>query len=88
MGRSNPQKRHEAEYFLDAVGRRRKLSAGAMRQIQTEYAHGIPVPDLAEAWGVSTSLVRTVVYSTPRDADVEKMNRARGGQVVTGQKIL
>jgi hypothetical protein len=81
MGRSKPQKRHEAEYFLDAVGRRRKLSAGAMRQIQAEYANGIPVPDLAEAWGVSTSLVRTVVYSTPRNADLDRLNRAREGKL-------
>jgi hypothetical protein len=81
MGRRKPQQRHTAEFFLDAVGRRRKLSAGAMAQIQREYAHGIPVGDLAEAWGVSTSLVRTVVYSTPRNADLEKLNRAREGKL-------
>jgi hypothetical protein len=79
MGRKTTPARHEAEYFLDSVGRRRKLSDGAMRQIQREYSHGVPVGDLAVAWGVSTSLVRTVVYSTARLADLDKLNRARSG---------
>ena len=81
MGRRTSPQRHQAPYFLDAVGRRRKLSDGAMKQIQHEYANGVPVPDLASAWGVSTSLVRTVVYSTPRVADLARLEAARKGKL-------
>lgn len=62
------------EYYLDAVGRRRKLSAGAMRDIRFAYFKGTPSRELAEQYRVSTSLIRTVVYSTPRETDLRRLN--------------
>jgi hypothetical protein len=62
-----------APVFMDAVGRRRKLSDGAMKAICKDYAHGETVGALAMHYGVSTSLIRSVVYWTPRNRDLQKM---------------
>lgn len=55
-----------APYFTDYVGRRRKLSASAIQSICSDFAKGASVASLAESWGVSTSLVRTITYHTRR----------------------
>lgn len=61
------QAQHEAqEFFYDAVGRRRKLAAGAMSAMQREFQKGIPTRELAERYGVSISLVLTICYHTPK----------------------
>lgn len=62
-----------AEYFTDSVGRRRKLSHGAMVRIREQFADGERIHKLAEAFGVSTSLIRCVVYDTARNADLERI---------------
>lgn len=62
-----------ANYWLDSVGRRRKLSAGAMKSICAAYADGEKTSDLAAAYGVSTALIRTVTYHTARKADLAKI---------------
>lgn len=66
-----------AEYFLDAVGRRRKLSAGAILAIQREFRQGAKTADLAEQYGISVSLIRTITYNTPRESDMAKIDEAR-----------
>ena len=66
-----------AEYFLDSVGRRRKLSAGAILAVQREFRAGAKTADLAEQYGISTSLVRTITYNTPRESDMQKIDEAR-----------
>lgn len=61
---------HQAgDYYYDSVGRRRKLSAGAIKDIQREFYHGVPATKLAEQYNVSPGLIRTVCYNTPRQAD-------------------
>lgn len=54
------------ERFYDSVGRPRKLAAGAMAAMQREYRKGIGTKELAERYGVSRSLVLTIVYFTPK----------------------
>ena len=54
--------------YFDAVGRPRKLAAGAMAAIQREFEHGIPTRELAQRYGVSTSLILQVCYFTPKGA--------------------
>lgn len=61
--------KYSVDYYLDSVGRRRKLSHGAMESIRRAYAKGGKTADLAEAYGVSTSLIRTVTYNTARETD-------------------
>jgi hypothetical protein len=65
--------KRQAEYYLDAVGRRRKLSAGAMLAIQREYAEGVKTSFLAETYGVSVSTIRTITYMTPRKMDLDRI---------------
>lgn len=65
--------KYTADYYLDSVGRRRKLSAGAMISIQNAFAEGVKPADLAHQYGVSTSLIRVIVYMTPRVADVDRI---------------
>lgn len=57
---------YRAPYFTDSVGRPRKLSAGAMSAICAAYAKGAASQDLAKEYGVSRSLILTVVYHTAR----------------------
>jgi hypothetical protein len=71
------QARFTADYYMDAVGRRRKLSAGAMAAIQREFANGRSTADLAGAYGVSAALIRNVCYLTPRQSDLEKIKLGR-----------
>lgn len=54
----------QSKLFWDAVGRPRKLSNGAMLSMMDDFAHGATTRQLAEAYGVSTSLVRVVCYHT------------------------
>lgn len=54
-------------YLNGNTGRRRKLSEGAMLDICQLYAEGESVVALADAYGVSTHLIYTVVYWTPRN---------------------
>lgn len=63
----------KAPSFFDSVGRRRKLSAGSMKAICNEYAKGKTIRELATSYGVSTSLVRTVVYHTARNSDLKRI---------------
>ncbi|WNM67282.1 helix-turn-helix DNA binding domain protein [Arthrobacter phage Wyborn] len=65
----------KAPSFYDSVGRRRKLSAGSMKAICDEYTEGKTIRELAQSYGVSTSLVRTVVYHTPRKRDLSKIEQ-------------
>lgn len=66
---------HEpGDYYLDAVGRRRKLSAGAMLDIRRSYFEGVPTRELAKEYRVSRSLILTICYSTPKRADLRRLN--------------
>jgi hypothetical protein len=62
------QAQHEKEErFYDSVGRPRKLARGAMTAIMREYEHGTyTTRELAERYGVSVSLILTIVYHVPR----------------------
>lgn len=60
------------QYLNVDTGRRRKLSNGAMIDICSQYASGSSVTTLAEAYGVSTNLIYTIVYWTPRDTKEEE----------------
>lgn len=62
------QGQHETEHrYFDAVGRPRKLAAGAMAAIMREYRSGkFTTKQLAERYGVSVSLILTVCYHTPK----------------------
>lgn len=61
------------DYYLDHVGRRRKLSHGAILRIQQQFADGAIVSELAEAYDVSTSLIRTITYNTARNRDLDRI---------------
>lgn len=65
-----------AEFFYDSVGRRRKLSDNTMNDICRQFRDGAKVSWLALTYGVSTSLIRTITYSTPRQSDYDS-ERAR-----------
>jgi hypothetical protein len=62
------QAQHEKEErYYDSVGRPRKLARGAMTAIMREYEHGtFTTRELAERYGVSVSLILTIVYHVPR----------------------
>ena len=62
------QAQHEPiDRYYDAVGRPRKLAAGAMAAIQREFRKGkFTTKQLAERYGVSVSLILTICYHTPR----------------------
>jgi hypothetical protein len=61
---AEPTLPYKAKFYTDHVGRRRKLSHGAMLRIMSDFAAGVPTRQLAEEWGVSTSLIRMVCYHT------------------------
>jgi uncharacterized protein (UPF0248 family) len=63
------------DFYYDAVGRRRKLSAGAMKDIQRQYADGIPSADLAAQYSVSRTTITNVVYSTIRKTDIARIQK-------------
>lgn len=54
------------ERFYDAVGRPRKLAAGAMTAIMREFEKGVPTKELAERYGVSPTLILVICYHTPK----------------------
>ena len=68
------QAQHEPEErFYDSVGRPRKLAAGAMTAIMREYRKGkFTTKQLAERYGVSVSLILTIVYHTPKGQPVKR----------------
>jgi hypothetical protein len=68
------QAQHEPEErFFDSVGRPRKLAAGAMTAIMREYRKGkFTTKQLAERYGVSVSLILTIVYHTPKGQPVKR----------------
>jgi hypothetical protein len=68
------QAQHEAEErFYDSVGRPRKLAAGAMTAIMREYRKGkFTTKQLAERYGVSVSLILTIVYHTPKGQPLKR----------------
>lgn len=66
-----------APAFLDAVGRRRKLSQGSMQAIMNDFADGMTTGELAQTYGVSTSLIRTICYHVPRKQDLDKLTNVR-----------
>lgn len=68
------QAEHEPEErFYDSVGRPRKLAAGAMTAIMREYKKGkFTTKQLAERYGVSVSLILTIVYHTPKGEPVKR----------------
>lgn len=66
-------KRQPGDYYVDAVGRRRKLSAGAMQDIRMSYYNGETTKELAKQYRVSVSLILTVVYNTAREKDLKRL---------------
>lgn len=66
-GIESEQAQHEKEdRYFDAVGRPRKLAAGAMTAIMREFQNGAGTRELAERYGVSVSLILTICYHTPK----------------------
>lgn len=59
-----PEEKFKAKTYTDYVGRPRKLSAGAILAVMSDYANGAKTRDLAERYGVSTTLIRTICYHT------------------------
>ncbi len=68
---------YKAPRYIDHVGRARKLSHGAIQAIMNEFAAGETTKVLAEAYGVSQSLIRTVTYNTARRSDLDRIAQAR-----------
>lgn len=68
-------KPYRATFFTDHVGRPRKLSHGAILDIQRRFRHGELTATLATQYGVSTSLIRTICYNTPREKDLRREQR-------------
>lgn len=54
------------------TGRRRKLSDGQMIAICEQFAQGMRVYDLAQAYNVSPGVIYSICYWTPRDKDILK----------------
>jgi hypothetical protein len=77
------QAQHEPEErFYDSVGRPRKLAAGAMTAIMREYKKGkFTTKQLAERYGVSVSLILTIVYHTPKGSPLKRPAPADQRQV-------
>lgn len=75
------QKETEERYF-DAVGRARKLAAGAMKAIQREFENGVATRELAERYGVSVSLILTICYHTPKGQPLRRPAPQEKRQVV------
>lgn len=75
--------KYTSEYFLDSVGRRRKLSKGAMESIMRDFANGQSTLELASTYGVSTTTIRAVCYHIPRRSDVERMKKQVEGEGTT-----
>lgn len=61
------------DFYLDSIGRRRKLSDGAMKDIRQMFYEGHSGPEIAKAYRVSVSLIRTVCYSTARKRDLQRL---------------
>jgi hypothetical protein len=61
-----PEKKFEAKYYTDYVGRPRKLSAGAILAVQSDFREGAKTRVLAERYGVSSSLILTICYNIRR----------------------
>lgn len=74
MAKKKPAPKKQ-DFYYDAVGRRRKLSAGAMKDIQNQYANGIPSLDLAAQYQVSRTTITNVVYNTLRKTDIPRIQK-------------
>ena len=61
------------DFYIDSVGRRRKLSDGAMKDIRRLFYEGSTCVEIAEQYRVSVSLIRTVCYSTARKRDLVRL---------------
>ena len=61
------------DYVSRLTGRRRKLPDGAMLDICRQFAENVSVAHLAKQYGVSTHLIYSVVYWTPRKAPEEQL---------------
>jgi hypothetical protein len=74
VAHESEQAQHETEpRYYDSVGRPRKLARGAMTAIMREYSKGkYSTKELAERYGVSVSLILTIVYHTPKGAPVKR----------------
>jgi hypothetical protein len=69
------QAQHETEerFYDSAAGRPRKLAGGAMTAIMREYRKGkYTTKQLAERYGVSVSLILTIVYHTPKGSPLKR----------------
>lgn len=77
------QRRTPGGYFIDSVGRPRKLTHGAMVDICLQFANGALVSDLAKQYQVSASLIRTVTYNTARQSDLARLYVARNSEEET-----
>lgn len=53
-------------YYTDNVGRRRKLTPGAQHELMRMWQNGDSTQLIADTFGVSTTLVRTICYHTRR----------------------
>ena len=73
MEKNKDSQPYQAGYFIDSVGRRRKLSAGAMENIRQDFRDGTSAKLLAKEWGVSVSLILSVCYNTPRQRDLDRL---------------
>lgn len=62
----------QADRYFDSVGRPRKLAAGAMKAIQREFEAGVSSTELAERYGVSTNLILTICYFTPKGSPLRR----------------
>jgi hypothetical protein len=51
-------------YYTDDVGRRRKLTPGAQHEVMRMWMAGESARMIADTFGISTSLVRTICYHT------------------------
>jgi hypothetical protein len=66
ISEQTPDRDDRGRYVDPLSGRPRKLASGAMSAIQREFSQGIPTRELAERYGVSTSLILQVCYFTPK----------------------
>lgn len=60
------------EFYTDDVGRRRKVSPRDQRTIIVLWLDGHSSRSIAEAFGISTSLVRTICYHVRQGERVYK----------------
>lgn len=67
--------RPKQDFYYDAVGRRRKLSGGAIKDVQQQYADGVSSADLAAQYQVSRTTISNIVYNTIRKTDIPRIQK-------------